>query len=215
MGLDQVIDVVSECTETELHTLSCSQGSQAPFRAPSLSPFHLVPVRQALHEQTPVSTMTIGCTTTDMHATRTVHLPFALRQAYMFSNFDDPSSQSASDIAQTVSFFLCKCLLLAFITHVSVGKTHENKFILLYTDIQNDSSCCVKPYARRCGVSWRKRPTKRQQPTLQCRATVPTSQAIPDQLFVTFTQTAVTNTRTCTCNTHMHAHTHAHTRCSS
>ncbi len=126
----------------------------------------------------------------------------------MSSNFDDPSSQSASDIAQTVSFFLCKCLLLAFITHVSVGETHENKFILLYTDVQNDSSCCVKPYARRCGVSWRKRPTKRQQPTLQCHATVPTSQAIPDQLFVKFTQTAVTNTCTCTRNTHMHAHTH-------
>jgi len=86
-----------------------------------------------------------------------------------------------------------------------------------------------KPYACECEVSWRKRHTRKQQPTLQCHATVPTYQAIANQLFVTFMQIAVTDmrthTHTCTqtdtrthtyarkhlpTDTHARTHTHTH-----
>ena len=42
--LHQAVDVVSKGAEAELHSLRSCQGLQAPFRAPTFSPFDLAPV---------------------------------------------------------------------------------------------------------------------------------------------------------------------------
>ena len=49
MGLHKAIDVVSEGTQAELHSLSSSQSPEAPLGSPALTPLHPLPIRQALH----------------------------------------------------------------------------------------------------------------------------------------------------------------------